>query len=900
MSINRLLALPDRKTEPLKTLAHVEFQQRVLGLLCAAAVGGGTGLTTPGSLGTWSRYIRVNRAVLGCSTCEGAALAVADSIETEVAPGKSIYWLRNHSFHGMDDTDDIDPDALHGVVANNADQILGIWTHNHVTRLEPFFLEMGGDLVVLNDYSEGLATYWPRKGPAIDVTLPDVLQNLQDLEPHRGDRQLESFALEVEKDLRGFAQRDSIGLLVSPPEPILVRWELRTSSGTIPRIDRFEQRLDGARLWHSPSGPVPYPEFLKEISNWVLLKERLLEDLEEQVRFEGQVNEELFGDLRQNIHDVSTLVRSTAPEIGRKGQTIAEACARITVDASIYRGATNLVVLTGEAGSGKTHSLLQYTRSSLNTEGGRTPLVIYLSSSGKSANSLEDLLDNRVKSTLLLTKTSALALCRAGLVILVIDGFDELLGFRTYDNPLSGIKPILDELRGRGTVILSARSSYAEARLRQNLELRAAMDWPPYVMTLELLPWQNAQLLELTEGLALQTAEELLLPEVRKLLTTPFFCLAYAAWARAEDEIPFLQFVVDRYLQRERGKLRGADKTELFNTDALAAIFCEVADLAARSAVAEVSEADLASAAEQALQRELGASEKRRLGSLCGISAEWSEDERSFRFTHLAIAEHFLAMQVARLNVDQAAQLLFTAPISALCAQLIILRASDIWSLDSLVSTLQKRVDESESYEDAYSGTISLGELWAKTNSIADGDRMAHRVTLEDLELDGSGRVSLREARIENIKVGPGVELELVDSVIERLDLSRSTGAALIGDSYKQILELVLPGELAVGQSKIKRALGLEEPANDFNEADDYFRSQISLARGPIVVRARDFAPDDDSRTAWTSTYGLDAWRSFIRRMVDGEQLVLDKVNAGGPRKVRLRRTQKFDDPIGG
>ncbi|MGV9805083.1 NACHT domain-containing protein [Micromonospora chersina] len=901
MTITDLVAAPDQQAEPLKMLAHVEFQLRVLGLLCAAAAEGRTKLRTPGSLDVWSNYIRLNRSALRCHTCEVAALDVAESIDAEVAPGTSVRQMRNQVFHGGPDPEKVDVDALHRVVSTNAEKIIEIYVHGHITRLEPFFIEIDGELAALNDYSEGSATYWPRRAPAADIAQPHVLDALQELEPQGGDRQMESFGLDIQRDLRGFAQRESVQTLVDPPNPIVVRWELRTSGGTIPRVDRFQLQLDGARIWQSGSGPRPYKAFLADICNWALLKERLLEELEEQVRLEGVVSEELFGDLKRNIPDVPALVRVAGGRIGDGGDlTIAQACEQITAMTDTYRGYTTLITLTGEAGSGKTHSLLQYARDSLAAGDKLTPLAIYISSSRESANSLDTLLDNRAKSTLLLSKASALALCRAGLAILVIDGFDEMLGFRTYDNPLSGLKPILDELRGRGTLILSARSSYAEARLRQSLEVRSTMDWPPYVMALELLPWREEQLRELTSRLPVESTDRYLSPQLRQLLTTPFFCLAYAAWARSPAQLQFLEFVVDRYLQRERGKLRGPDGAELFDAKALVAIFCEVAELSARNAVPEVSEEDMGFVAELALGRELTNLAKRRLGSLCGMSAEWSEDERSFRFTHLTIAEYFLALQVTRLPVDQATSLLFSVPISALCAQLIvsILQAQPGRTPTDLIASLQERVASVEPYEESLPGTISLGEFWAKVHGVGEGDRAVRRITVENLELGGSGRVSLHEARIEHLVVGPGVELQLTASHVDRLDLSKSTGAALLGASYKQVLELLTKSELAVGQSRIMRALGVEDDTPDgVSEIDSYFKAQIILARGPIIVRARDYAPEADSRAVWVTNYGLPAWQGFVRRMLEEGKLALEKVPASGRRKVRLRRTERFDDP---
>ncbi|MDT0425907.1 MULTISPECIES: NACHT domain-containing protein [Streptomyces] len=899
MTIADLVAAPGRQQAALKTLAHVEFQLRVLGLLCAAAAGKPSSLTTPGSLDVWSRYITLHRGSLNCDNCESAALDVADSINTEVATGTSVRQMRNQVFHGGPDPENVDLDALHGVVSANAAHIVAIHAHRHVTQLEPFFILINGELAALHDYSEGSATYWPRRGVVTDTTQRETLEALQKLGLQGGDRLLESFALDIQKDLRGFAERDSIQTLVAPPQPIVVRWDLRTSGGTLPRVDRFELNADHSRVWKSESGPKPYKAFLADICNWELLKERLLEELEEQVADESLIREELFPDLKQHVPDVSARVRVADGPFGDGSDvTITQACERITALTSIYSSYTNLITLTGEAGSGKTHSLLQFARESLCSGSELDPLAIYISSSGASANSLDTLLDARMARTRILDKSSVLALCRAGLAILVIDGFDELLGFRTYDNPLSGLKPILDALRGRGTVILSARSSYSEARLRQDLETHTTLDWPPYVTTLELLPWRPEQLRELTHQLPVDASRVGMSPETRQMLTTPFFCLAFAAWARTEQSLEFLQFVVETYLQRERRKLTGQGGVELFGSGVLADIFSEVAELIARNAVAEVSEEDLELAASQALGRDLTKEEKRRLIALCGMSAEWAEDELSFKFTHLAIAEQFLARQVARLPLDQAVSLLFSVAISGLCAQLIV----SIWRTErgdvptELITALQQRVTTVEPYDQRLPGAISLGELWAKVHGAEDGPRAARRITVELLELGGSGRISLEEAHIQNLVVGPGVELRLTSSHIDRLDLSKASGAALVGDSYEQVLELLTQSELAVGQSRIKHALGIaEDTAEDVSEIDNYFKSNIALARGPIIVNSREFAPDDN-RLNWIRAYGLDAWQDFVRRMQDEGKITLEKVNASGRLKVRIRLTEKLDE----
>lgn len=388
-------------------------------------------------------------------------------------------------------------------------------------------------------------------------------------------------------------------------------------------------------------------------------------------------------------------------------------------------------------------------------------------------------------------------------------------------------------------------------------------------------------------------------PEIRKLLTTPFFCLAYAAWARSEKQSNFLQSVVDAYLQRERSKLAGESGVELFDAYSLADLFSEVAEQIARNGVSEIAEEELELAAAVALDRDLSIEEKRRLVALCGMSAEWAENDLSFKFTHVAIAEQFLARQITRLPIGQAVSLLFSVPISTLCAQLIV----SIWRTDhggtptQLIAALQERVKATERHEERMPGAASLGELWAKVYSSADGPRTAHRITVDNLELSGAGRVTLDEAHIQNLTVGRDVELQLNSSSVAHLDLTRSSSTALLGKSYKQVLTLLTRTELAEGPVQIKRALGLtEDTGDDVDESDNHFKMNIAYMRTPIIVAQRDLAPDGNNRLNWILDYGLDIWQEFVRRMEEDDKIILERVTTSGRPKVRLRLTEKFNE----
>ncbi|APS17986.1 hypothetical protein TK78_02820 [Streptomyces sp. Tue 6075] len=302
----------------------------------------------------------------------------------------------------------------------------------------------------------------------------------------------------------------------------------------------------------------------------------------------------------------------------------------------------------------------------------------------------------------------------------------------------------------------------------------------------------------------------------------------------------------------------GQGGNDLFSSEVLADIFSEVSELIARNVVPEISGEDFALAASLAPGRDLNKEEKRRLVALCGLSAEWADDELAFKFTHLAIAEQFLARQIARLPLDQAVSLLFSVPVSPLCARLIL----SMWKSQGrgqpteLVMELQHKVSAAYA-SDAHppGASLSLGALWAKVHGVGEGPRTGRCISVENLELSGSGQVTLVDARVQNLTVQPGIELLLVSGHVERLDLSRSGAGPLLGDSYKHVRELLMHNELAVGRPSITRALGLadEESADD---SDNHRCRTVQhafpghLRRGTRRLRPLECAGDRDRHAA--------------------------------------------------
>ncbi|HQR39511.1 MAG TPA: hypothetical protein PLF26_14055 [Blastocatellia bacterium] len=127
--------------------------------------------------------------------------------------------------------------------------------------------------------------------------------------------------------------------------------------------------------------------------------------------------------------------------------------------------ATLLLMLTGEAGAGKTSVLQELVRAQadLYCRGQVESLFLYVNAQGRAlarfteavAAELDDLRS-------LLTFHQVTPLVRLGLIVPIVDGFDELLGVGGYAEAFNSLASFIEELDGTGQIIASARSTYYE------------------------------------------------------------------------------------------------------------------------------------------------------------------------------------------------------------------------------------------------------------------------------------------------------------------------------------------------------------------------------------------------------------------------------------------------------
>ena len=126
---------------------------------------------------------------------------------------------------------------------------------------------------------------------------------------------------------------------------------------------------------------------------------------------------------------------------------------------------TRVIMITGGAGAGKTRVLKELVRRHAHSylHGRSLRLLFYVDAQGRSLARLNEALATELQDLRVrLTYHSVAVLAQLGILVPVIDGFDELLGVSGYDDAFSSLSGFLERLEGEGQLLVSARSVYYE------------------------------------------------------------------------------------------------------------------------------------------------------------------------------------------------------------------------------------------------------------------------------------------------------------------------------------------------------------------------------------------------------------------------------------------------------
>lgn len=264
---------------------------------------------------------------------------------------------------------------------------------------------------------------------------------------------------------------------------------------------------------------------------------------------------------------------------------------------------TKIIFLKGEAGAGKTYNLEHLTRiQSLEYLNGKTKkLFLYVNAQGRALSRLNEAISTELDDLRArFTYHPVIPLCRRNCLVLIIDGFDELIGSGGYDEAFASLGSFLGELGGSGTIIASARSAFYEHRNFRGVVKRYYGGEEPRceIVPIEIKPWRR------TESIAYLTQVEKTdkrwSEKIKKspeefydsiaadvsdrnniLLTKPFYLSKLVELILdGEDFNPredYLSQIVEHYIERELDKFLDGQGKLLLDIDGHLKLLCELA-----------------------------------------------------------------------------------------------------------------------------------------------------------------------------------------------------------------------------------------------------------------------------------------------------------------------------------
>lgn len=459
---------------------------------------------------------------------------------------------------------------------------------------------------------------------------------------------------------------------------------------------------------------------------------------------------------------------------------------------------TRVVLVRGEAGSGKTVSLREATarQASLFRLGKATSLFFLVDAQGRALSRLEDAMAKDLQDVRARFSYAAVApLTRHNLLIPIIDGFDELLGSGGYDEAFSSLAAFLATLGGEGSVVASARSAFFDYRnFYDNATRFSAEGNLNYeVETLQVIPWDAEQVRRYFDA---YVSEKNNAPEIRDtlvelldsltptnegLLSKPFYAARVAEIVAAGGDIrgdeDLLEQLVNSFIEREHLKLLDRDGKPLLSKKGHRAFVASLAeemwwqenrrlDVGTVQAVAELitEQFGLPPTAAHAIVE--------RVSSYAFLSSD-SSARKSLRFEHEVFYGYFLAHRLRDFIEHEPNDLRrFIARAVAeptLVDQTVRLIGSDVErctrAIEAISSVLRPNISELVAKENA---GVLIGALLRTAGTARVGLRVRHAI-FQQMPL---GPFKGKEIGFERCDF---VDVDFSHVVIERPDFEGST-----------------------------------------------------------------------------------------------------------------------------
>ncbi len=264
-------------------------------------------------------------------------------------------------------------------------------------------------------------------------------------------------------------------------------------------------------------------------------------------------------------------------------------------------GRTKILMVTGDAGSGKTQVLTELVRRKAEefVSGKSDCLYLYINAQGRALARLYEAIATELQDLRSLVTYHAIpALVHAGALVLVVDGFDELLGVGGYDDAFSSLASFIGELDGEGRIIASARSAYYEQEFLQRAGTAASLGQQSWMQVpIKVENWGEDELSAYATkycqagGMDDVRTQELVASARRALsgansalLGKPLFIAKTLELLATVPDFAFkgndlLKSLVEGYLERERcAKLLDKSSKPLLTHDQMSSLMVALAD----------------------------------------------------------------------------------------------------------------------------------------------------------------------------------------------------------------------------------------------------------------------------------------------------------------------------------
>ena len=328
-----------------------------------------------------------------------------------------------------------------------------------------------------------------------------------------------------------------------------------------------------------------------------------------------------------------------------------------------HERSVTVMLIDGPAGIGKTRFIefLAWRRAE-HYLARRRPLVLHVQSRGRVLTFLQDLIASSLQSLRLSVTFDQLpVLVRHGLVTLAIDGFDELADPNGYELAWGQVNDLVDQVRGKGTLILAGRETFIGHRRVRNSIKSLNEDDDLCVLALQPPRPEDAKQWLKSRGAPMpEFADDLFEPHsfaLRPFFLTQLQHLASTMKLEPADGGYLLTSLIDAMIEREASKF-GAKINDVLDEEQrrsyVRKFLREVARFIADDQTEEIDRTMLAWIVEMTVPEDLDQEIVGILKNRAAVIAFLENDDtpRHLRFSHSKLMNHFLCENVVDSVVE--------------------------------------------------------------------------------------------------------------------------------------------------------------------------------------------------------------------------------------------------------